>query len=684
MDENSILNRDVRYVKGIGETKAKKLASLGIRTVGDMLTYYPRDYEDRRKIFEIDELHDGMAAQFRAMVIGRVITSALPGGRHITKAAAADDSGALQLVFFNQPYLSKSLIPGKEYMFFGKITLYQGVLTAVSPEHEEIKPGVEPVGRILPVYRLTAGVNRKLIMNSVSSVWDVCAAELKDPLPPALVEKYGFMEYARAVRNIHLPNDPEELDAARRRMIFTELLTLSLGLGLLRGKREAAQGKVIPPCRPEEFFGALGFEPTGAQKRVVGAILRDMASGERMNRLVQGDVGSGKTAVAAAACWAVMKNGGQAALMAPTEVLASQHYASLSPIMERFGIKTALLLGKTKAAERRRILAGLASGEIGFAIGTHALFTEDVSFFDLDLVVCDEQQRFGVDQRAKLVSKGGEPHVLVMSATPIPRTLSLVLYGDLDVSVIDELPPGRKPIATYVVGEGMRKRIEAFVRKQVALGRQVYIVCPAIDEDDTDELKSVSEYANSLASSVYGDLRVGVLHGRMKPAQKDAAMEAFRRGDADILVSTTVIEVGVDNPNASLMVIENAERFGLSQLHQLRGRVGRGSAESFCVLMTDKTGSERLKALAGTNDGFKIAEKDLELRGPGEFFGSRQSGVPGLRLASLTGDMSLLKSASHEANAILKADPGLCAEENSGLGELVSGFFAGGVGNRFN
>ena len=403
-----------------------------------------------------------------------------------------------------------------------------------------------------------------------------------------------------------------------------------------------------------------------------------------MNRLVQGDVGSGKTAVAAAACWTVIKNGGQAALMAPTEVLATQHFENLSPVMERFGIRTALLTGKTKAAQRRKILSELASGEIGFAVGTHALFSEDVSYFDLDLVVCDEQQRFGVDQRAALASKGGEPHVLVMSATPIPRTLSLVLYGDLDVSVIDELPPGRKPVATYVVGEGMRPRIEAFVRKQTEQGHQVYIVCPAIDEDDTEELKSVSEYAGSLASRVYGDLRVGILHGRMKPAEKEKAMELFRSGETDILVSTTVIEVGVDNPNATLIVIENAERFGLSQLHQLRGRVGRGRAESFCVLMTDKTGSERLRALAETNDGFKIAEKDLEIRGPGEFFGSRQSGVPGLKLASLTQDMTVLKSAQDEARNILAKDPFLKCPENENLLKLVDRAFSDGTGNRFN
>ncbi|MBR4941052.1 MAG: ATP-dependent DNA helicase RecG [Clostridia bacterium] len=573
---------------------------------------------------------------------------------------------------------------GKEYLFYGKISRTADGLSAVAPEIEPIAENACVEGRILPIYRLIAGVNRKLLMNAAASVLKLAQDELEDPLPRSLVTKNGLMEYSRALRNIHLPESPEDLDEARRRMIFSEFLALSLGLGLLRGKREAGDGKVIPPVSPEEFYGALGFSPTGAQRRTVEAAIGDMASGERMNRLVQGDVGSGKTAVAAAACWAVMKNGGQAALMAPTEVLAAQHYQNLGPLMAGFGFKTALLTGKTKAAERRRILEGLASGEISFAIGTHALFTENVKYADLDLVVCDEQQRFGVDQRAALVSKGGEPHVLVMSATPIPRTLSLALYGDLDVSVIDELPPGRKPIATYVVGEGMRPRIEAFVRKQTALGHQVYIVCPAIDEDDTEELRSVSEYANSLATSVYGDLKVGILHGRMKSSEKDAAMEAFRRGETDILVSTTVIEVGVDNPNASLMVIENAERFGLSQLHQLRGRVGRGNTESFCVLMTDKTGSERLKVMAETNDGFKIAEKDLEIRGPGEFFGSRQSGVPGLKLASLTGDMTVLKAAQDAAKEILANDPDLSKPENRKLPALVDRAFDGGLGNRFN
>ena len=684
MDEKSGLERDIRFIRGIGEAKAKRLAALGIRSAKDMLEYYPRAYEDRREITPVCDLRDGMVAQFKATVIGRVITAALSGGRNITKTAAADETGGIRLVFFNQPYLSKSLISGKEYLFYGKISYTNDGLCAVSPEIEAISDGAEPCGKILPVYRLTSGVNRKLLMNAVRSVFDLCENELEDPLPERLVQKYGFSEYSEALRNIHLPKNSEELDLARSRFVFSELLALCLGLGMLRGKREAGEGKLIAKQDKREFFKYLGFEPTGAQKRTVDAIFADMASGERMNRLVQGDVGSGKTIVAAAACWAVIKNGGQAALMAPTEVLATQHYENLSPIMAEFGIKTALLTGKTKAAQRRKILAELASGEIGFAVGTHALFSEDVTYFDLDLVVCDEQQRFGVDQRAALASKGGEPHVLVMSATPIPRTLSLVLYGDLDVSIIDELPPGRKPVATFVVGESMRKRIEAFVRKQTEQGHQVYIVCPAIDEDDTEELKSVAEYAGSLASTVYGDLRVGILHGRMKSSEKESAMELFRKGETDILVSTTVIEVGVDNPNATLMVIENAERFGLSQLHQLRGRVGRGSAESFCVLMTDKTGSERLKALAETNDGFKIAEKDLEIRGPGEFFGSRQSGVPGLRLASLTGDMKVLNSAQEEARNILSKDPELKNAENEKLVGLVDRAFSSGAGNRFN
>ncbi len=681
--ENSGLQKNIQFVKGVGEAKAKALAAVGVKTVGDMLEYYPRAYEDRRIITDVSELRDGMTAQFRATVIGRVHTAALSGGRSITKAAAADETGAIRLVFFNRPYLSKSLVTGKEYLFYGKISNYDG-LSAVSPEIELIDPDKPIEGRILPVYRLTAGLNRKLLMNAAKSVLDAFGSELDDPLPEAIVRRHGLMPYAKAIRSIHIPKNPEELDLARRRMVFSELLALCLGLGLLRGKRQADSGKIIDRPDPGGFYAALGFNPTGAQRRTVETILSDMSSGDRMNRLVQGDVGSGKTAVAAAACWAVMKNGGQAALMAPTEVLATQHYENLAPLMAGFGFKTALLKGKTGARERREILAGLASGEISFAIGTHALFTEDVKYAGLDLVVCDEQQRFGVDQRAALVSKGGEPHVLVMSATPIPRTLSLVLYGDLDVSVIDELPPGRKPIATYVVGEGMRQRIEAFVRRQTDAGHQVYIVCPAIDEDDSEELKSVSEYASSLAREVYGDLRVGILHGKMKSAQKEAAMEAFRRGETDILVSTTVIEVGVDNPNATLMVIENAERFGLSQLHQLRGRVGRGAAESYCVLMTDKTGSQRLKALAETNDGFKIAEKDLELRGPGEFFGSRQSGVPGLRLASLTGDMRVLDEARDAAGEILAHDPGLEKAENQKLSELVEKAFSDGVGNRFN
>lgn len=679
-----MLDRDIRFIRGIGEARAKALAGLGVHTAGDMLSYYPRAYEDRTAITPVEELCDGMTAQFRATVVGRVATAAIPGGRYITNAAAADDSGAVKLVFFNRPYLSKTLVSGREYLFYGKISRAAGGLQAVSPEFEPISREHPPRGRILPVYRLCAGVTRKLLMSSFAAAYELCAAELSDPMPPQIAAEHGLAEYSWAIRNIHMPESAEALERARRRLVFDELCALCTGLSLLRGKRSGECGKRIPKTEPEEFYSALGFAPTNAQRRTVSEVLNDMSSGGRMNRLVQGDVGSGKTAVAAAACWAVMRAGGQAALMAPTEVLAVQHFEKLAPLMRRFGFETALLTGKTKTAERKRILSGLASGEIVFAVGTHALFSEDVKYSSLDIVVCDEQQRFGVGQRAALVSKGGEPHVLVMSATPIPRTLSLILYGDLDVSVIDELPPGRRPVSTYVVGESMRKRVEAFVQKQAAEGRQTYIVCPAIDEDESEELKSVNEYFAAAASGAYGGLKVGMLHGRMTPSEKERAMDAFRKGETDILVSTTVIEVGVDNPNASLMVVENADRFGLSQLHQLRGRVGRGTAESYCILISDRKNAGRLKILTETCDGFKIAEKDLELRGPGEFFGSRQSGIPGLKLADLTGDMALLREAREAAGKVLGSDPELSKPENSAWAGFVRKTFGGGIGNTFN
>ena len=675
--------RDIRTLKGVGDAKAKLFAAAGIRTVGELIAYYPRDYEDRRAITPVGELRAGTAAQFCAELARRPVTVALPGHRSVTHAAAADETGGVELTFFNQPYLSRSLVQGRRYLFYGKIERGRSGLTAVSPEFEPVAGGAAPEGRILPVYRLTKGLGRRALMSAVRAALEE-TPRLEDPLPEGLRLRRGLCEKDFAVRTLHLPPDETALNAARERMIFEELFLLSLGLGLFRGRREGAAGTRVPPTDPAPFLGALGYALTGAQRRALDEIAADMASGRPMNRLVQGDVGSGKTAVAAAAAWTVMVNGGQAALMAPTEVLAVQHFEKLSPLMARFGLQTALLTGHTRAAERRKILAGLASGEIAFAVGTHALFTGDVAFARLRLVICDEQQRFGVDQRAGLVAKGDRPHVMVMSATPIPRTLALMIYGDLDISVIDEMPPGRKPVATYVVGEDMRPRIEAFVRKQAAAGRQVYVVCPAIDEDDAEELRSVTEYAEKLSRTAYADLRVGVLHGRMKPAEKEAVMAAFRRGETDVLVSTTVIEVGVDNPNATLMVVENAERFGLSQLHQLRGRVGRGGEASYCVLMTAREDAERLKILAATNDGFVVAQKDLELRGPGEFFGSRQSGLPTLRMASLTGDMRTLRAAQDEAAALLAEDPGLRLPAHAALKAAVGGLFSGEAGNRFN
>jgi ATP-dependent DNA helicase RecG len=679
----SPLELPLTSLRQVGEKRAALFARLGLHTVGELLDFLPRAYRDRRQVTPIAELRLGVAANICATIRKTTLARTRRGFSLLT-CVAEDDSGSISLVWFNQPFLEKKLRPGRELRAWGRSERRWDRLSFLVQEYQLAGENGDWEG-LVPVYPLTAGLSNRALQAAVKAAWQRAGAYVRDVVPPELTEQRGLLPRREAVRLLHFPEEPEQVDRARRSMAYEELLELSLVM-----QRSAAPGPELvrqptdDASLRERFRSALPFSLTAAQSRVIDEIYADMDRPRPMARLVQGDVGSGKTAVAAAAAWTVMVNGGQAALMAPTEVLAVQHFEKLSPLMARFGLQTALLTGHTRAAERRKILAGLASGEIAFAVGTHALFTGDVAFARLRLVICDEQQRFGVDQRAGLVAKGDRPHVMVMSATPIPRTLALMIYGDLDISVIDEMPPGRKPVATYVVGEDMRPRIEAFVRKQAAAGRQVYVVCPAIDEDDAEELRSVTEYAEKLSRTAYADLRVGVLHGRMKPAEKEAVMAAFRRGETDVLVSTTVIEVGVDNPNATLMVVENAERFGLSQLHQLRGRVGSGGEASYCVLLTAREDAERLKILAATNDGFVVAQKDLELRGPGEFFGSRQSGLPTLRMASLTGDMRTLRAAQDEAAALLAEDPGLRLPAHAALKAAVGGLFSGEAGNRFN
>ena len=657
------LNTDVRYIKGIGEQRAKALGKLGIRTLQDLVSYFPRRYEDRTQTKSIAELEPGETAGVAAMVAAAPTVSRVRQGLDLVKLRAVDETGALDVTFFNQTWLRTSLHVGDTYIFYGKAEGTQRRRQMTNPIVEP-EGRRESTGRIVPIYPLTAGVSQLILSRSIRQGLNACGDILPDVLPDSVRQGHQLCRIGYAYENIHFPENAEALDIARRRLAFEELFLFTIGLKRLRSRREVAQ---VTPCRDVDmspFYESLPFTLTDAQRRCVTEALADMRSGSPMNRLCQGDVGSGKTMVAAACVYFMAQNGRQAALMAPTEILAQQHYAGLAPLMERLGIRCALLTGSTPARTKRSICAQLAGGEIQFAIGTHALISQGVEYQDLGLVVTDEQHRFGVAQRAALAAKGHSPHTLVMSATPIPRTLALILYGDLDVSIIDQLPPGRQPIDTFAVSGSYHQRLYAFIRKLVGEGRQAYIVCPMVAENDElpDERKAVTAYAKMLQDGPLSDLRIAAVHGKMKPKEKDAVMTAFAGGEADVLVSTTVIEVGVDVPNAAVMVIENAERFGLSQLHQLRGRVGRGKFKSYCVLVSDNQNEEtrqRLKVMTKTSDGFKIAEEDLRLRGPGDFFGQRQHGLPGLKVADLGCDTRLLQEAQSAAESLLAEDPEL-------------------------
>ena len=680
------LDSPVTEFPGVGQARASKLAKLGLGTAGDLLQYFPRDYEDRRQVYPVRDAPLEGKVCVEALVAERPRLSRIRKGLDLVQVKAADHTGVLHLTFFNQPYVEKSLKQGEEYVFYGAVE-EQGRRRSM------VNPIFEPAGRrdvtgvILPVYPLTAGITNHLLYSLARQALP-CAGEMEETLPQSIRQEHQLAELEFALKNIHFPADEEALGLARRRLMFEELFYLSVGLTFLKYRREellrGTAARVLPV---EAFLKRLPFAPTAAQRRVMGEIAADLISGKPMNRLVQGDVGSGKTAVAAYAAWLMVKSGAQAAMMAPTEVLAEQHYRSLSALLDGAGVRVGLLTGSLTAAEKKKVRAQLERGEIDFVVGTHALISDSVKFQNLALIIADEQHRFGVAQRSALAGKSGEglsPHVLVMSATPIPRTLALIVYGDLDVSVIDQLPPGRTPVETYIIREDKRERMYGFVRKQVEAGRQVYLICPAVEENPDllpggPDLKAVKSYAAKLQKEVFPDLKVGILHGKMKPKEKETVMLAFAEGEIQILVATTVVEVGVDVPNASLIVIEGADRFGLSQLHQLRGRVGRGKHQSYCVLVTDTRNPDsmaRLRVLASTTDGFQIAEEDLKLRGPGDFFGSRQHGMPAMRLADLTGDMRLLQEAQRAALKLLSRDPKLEMSENRGAAHKVRRMFA--------
>lgn len=655
------LTTDVRYIKGIGEQRAKSLHKLNILTLYDLISYFPRAYEDRRQMRRIGELTDGETACIKAMVAAPPTLHRIRKGMELIKLRVVDETGAMEIVFFHQVYLRDRLHAGETYVFFGKAegTGRRKSMTNPVVETEENRSFT---GRILPVYPLTAGVSQNFLVKSVEQGLAACRDLIPDILPDAVRHTHHLCHIGFAYEHIHFPGNEEELAIARRRLVFEELFLLTIGLKKLRVRRDIVTCPPFTDTDLSDFYAALPFSFTAAQRRAVDEILEDLSAGHPMNRLVQGDVGSGKTMVAAAAMVCAARNGRQSAMMAPTEILAEQHYRGLAPLFERLKISCDLLTGTMSAKARRRVLAGLANGEIRVVIGTHALISADVTYRELGLVVTDEQHRFGVSQRAALSDKGENPHLLVMSATPIPRTLALMIYGDLNVSVIDELPPGRQKIDTFSVTGAYRARFYGFLRKEIAAGRQAYIICSMVEKGESaaDERKAVTEYAAHLQKAVFPDLRVAYVHGRMKPKEKDAVMAAFCAGETDILVSTTVVEVGVDVPNATVMVVEDADRFGLSQLHQLRGRVGRGQHKSYCILVSDNQKEEtreRLRVMTKTSDGFQIAEEDLRLRGPGDFFGARQHGLPTLKVADLTCDMALLREAQDAAEELLRTDP---------------------------
>ena len=594
-------------------------------------------------------------------------------GLTLYKAEVTDSVSLMQITFFNNPYAAEKLKEGEEYLFFGRVGGQLGRREMASPLVEPAQTGE----RIRPIYAQTQGLSSRVIESCVAHALALRKDELNDPLPDALRQEYSLCHLRFAMENIHFPADEEALLRARRRLVFEELLTLQLGLLRLKARTRTQTALQAVQDYSEAFFALLPFSPTGAQRRAISECLQDMRSATPMSRLLQGDVGSGKTAVAAALIHTAAKNGLQCAMMAPTGILAEQHYHTLEGFLGPAGIHCALLTGATRTAEKKEMKALLTSGEIDLVVGTHALLQKDVVFRRLGLVITDEQHRFGVGQRAALADKGGNPHLLVMSATPIPRTLALMIYGDLDISILDELPPGRQKIKTYAVGSRLHQRVYAYIRKHLDQGLQAYIVCPLVEEGET-ELTAAQEYAQKLQNGPFRGYRLGLLHGRMKPKEKEDTMRRFAANDIQLLVSTTVVEVGVDVPNAVVIVIENAERFGLSQLHQLRGRVGRGRHPSSCILISDAENGQakqRLQTMCETTDGFQIADADLKMRGPGDFFGARQHGLPALKIANMVTDMEALKQAQEAARGILQADPGLAKAENAGLRQAVERLF---------
>lgn len=673
------INSSIQYIKGVGEKKAELFNKLGIFSVRDLIEYYPRAYEDHTNKITVSECESGSVACIEATMITPVKEHFVRRGMTLYKCDFTDGNTVIHVTIFNNKYLAAALKLYENYILYGKIEKNLTSAKMASPEIEKAKGSAA----VRPIYHATGRLNSKAIEKVVKTALENLD-KFSETLPAEIRLKYKLVSLDFALRQIHFPKDSESLEKARDRLIFEELLTLQLGLLKLKGRRRVKTDIIIKKDYTGEFINLLPFKPTGAQLRAIKECCADMASGYPMNRLLQGDVGSGKTAVAAGIIYTAVKNGYQCALMAPTEILATQHAETLYNMLGGAGIRTQLLTGSTPKKEKRRIKEALLDGETDLIIGTHALIQNDVEFKNLGLVITDEQHRFGVNQRANLAMKGSEAHTLVMSATPIPRTLALMIYGDLDISVLDELPPGRQTVRTDVVDSRYHKRIYAFIKKQIDAGNQAYIVCPLVEEGESENMISAEKYAEELSENDFKGINIGLLHGKMKAAQKENVMRAFADGDIKLLVATTVIEVGVDVPAATVMVIENAERFGLSQLHQLRGRVGRGKAQSYCILISDsksETAVQRLKTMKKYSDGFKIADMDLKLRGPGDFFGNRQHGLPKLKIADMLENMEILRKCRECADEILAEDYNLDMPKYKTLAGNISEMFRNSAAN---